>query len=134
MKALTKEDSDLAVIGFLIDIAGKNDISSTVTTSVLVNINDIPNANDVTTTGALDFKDLQAHIAKSTVYSYNGSLTSPPCSEGVLFNVVAQPLYVEPHDFKALKSIIKFNSRYTQNAPGKVNLLDVVRSHKAFHD
>jgi carbonic anhydrase len=51
-------------------------------------------------------------------------MTTPPCTEGVKFNVVADPVYVHVSTFRDVRRIIKFNSRYTQNAPGHMNLLE----------
>uniref|UniRef100_L2GBZ8 Carbonic anhydrase n=1 Tax=Colletotrichum fructicola (strain Nara gc5) TaxID=1213859 RepID=L2GBZ8_COLFN len=55
---------------------------------------------------------------------YSGSLTTPPCTEGIAWNVVAEPLTVDDVTFRAAKRVMKFNSRYTQNVPGQKNLLD----------
>ena len=108
----------------MIDVAGKFDCVSTSLSAALANMKDIPTLGDQVSTEPLDFKDLMAHISKSEVYAYNGSLTTPPCTEGVKFNVVADPVYVDVSTFRDVRRIIKFNSRYTQNAPGHMNLLE----------
>ncbi len=57
-----------------------------------------------------------------------GSLTAPPCSEGVKWNFVLDPLLITPWTYDKVKSIIKFNSRYIQNTLGDINLLDAARN------
>lgn len=76
------------------------------------------------TTGKLDFAKLREHLRRSKVYQYKGSLTTPPCTEGIAWNVVRNPVAIDVKTYKAIKRIMKFNSRYIQNAPGGTNLLE----------
>ncbi|KAI9150676.1 Alpha carbonic anhydrase 1, chloroplastic [Paramyrothecium foliicola] len=117
-------DAALAVIGFMIDVAIGAERTSPSLMASLAKLKDIPNRGDTVQTGALNFSDLISRINTSNVYSYDGSLTTPPCSEGVKFNVVADPVFVNVSTFRALKKLVKFNSRYTQNTPGQINLLE----------
>lgn len=41
-----------------------------------------------------------------SVYTYSGSLTAPPCSEIVTWNVVDTPLLISNHDFMRLTGLI----------------------------
>lgn len=60
---------------------------------------------------------------------YQGSLTTPPCSEGVTWLVSEKTLPVNVATYKAFKSIIKFNARYAQNAPGEENLITFAKDN-----
>jgi len=57
--------------------------------------------------------------------SYSGSLTTPPCSEEVLWLVATQKLQIQTATFEKARSVIGFNARYPQNTPGQPNLLAV---------
>lgn len=67
---------------------------------------------------------LQEHLKANKAYNYAGSLTTPPCTEEIKWYVSATPLKVSVGEYLAFKEILKFNSRYTQNAPGSPNLLE----------
>ncbi|KAF2867248.1 alpha carbonic anhydrase [Massariosphaeria phaeospora] len=86
---------------------------------------DIANPGTKTDITKLDLSFLQAHIDASDVFQYTGSLTTPPCAEDVSFLLVKEPLPIGVSDFNTIKSIVKFNSRYTQNSLGEENMLFV---------
>lgn len=94
---------------------------------IFSHIDDIRNPGTATTTGPLDFNDVQEHLAKSIVYNYGGSLTTPPCSEGVTWLVAHDRVYIAVNTFEKVKGVMGFNSRYTQNVLGQINLLDNAR-------
>jgi len=55
--------------------------------------------------------------------SYTGSLTTPPCAEGLQFFVTTEQLPIDVATFNKIKSVVGFNARFTQNTPGQDNLL-----------
>jgi hypothetical protein len=57
--------------------------------------------------------------------SYMGSLTTPPCSEGVSWFVATEKLRIQPATFIAVRDVIGFNSRFPQNTLGQPNILQV---------
>jgi carbonic anhydrase len=77
----------------------------------------------ITETSSLDFSHVVAHLTKAPLRQYSGSLTTPPCVEGVTFLIANSPMPVTIQAFNAFKRVIKFNSRYTQNTLGAGNLL-----------
>src|SRR5215471_3806060 len=58
-------------------------------------------------------------------FVYNGSLTAPPCDEGVIFIIPNATFPVSMTQFVDMKKVMKFNSRYIQNRPGEINLLQL---------
>lgn len=53
-------------------------------------------------------------------YSYKGSLTTPPCSEGVSWNVMTQPIQVSEEQIAAFASLYQVNARPIQPANGRI--------------
>ncbi|KAG5637200.1 hypothetical protein H0H81_005413 [Sphagnurus paluster] len=78
-----------------------------------------------TRVNGLKFRQIVTTIHKSRLYQYAGSLTTPPCSEGITWLVSQTPLPIDVASYLAFKKIIKFNARFTQNTPGQRNLIEV---------
>ena len=57
-------------------------------------------------------------------YRYPGSLTTPPCSEGVKWNLMKTPISVSSGQVDTFKELYFFNARYTQPLNGRVILED----------
>jgi len=53
-------------------------------------------------------------------YTYMGSLTTPPCSEGVLWMVFKQPVIVTPEQIAVFSRLYKNNARPIQPANGRL--------------
>ena len=52
-------------------------------------------------------------------YHYSGSLTTPPCSEGVRWYVMQAPIEVSKDQIAKFKSVIEFNARPVQGLNGR---------------
>ncbi len=53
-------------------------------------------------------------------YSYAGSLTTPPCSEGVKWNVLVEPITVSEDQIEAFTKIYQVDARPVQPTNGRV--------------
>ncbi|KAF1974344.1 carbonic anhydrase [Bimuria novae-zelandiae CBS 107.79] len=73
----------------------------------------------------IDFSGVLAQVESSNIFQYSGSLTTPPCSEGVTFLAVENPLQINVPDFNAIKKLVKYNSRLSQNKLGADNIIAV---------
>jgi hypothetical protein len=82
-----------------------------------------------TTISPLDLSSVIEVLTNNCSFTYAGSLTTPPCSEGVTWLIPNERLPITVDQFNALKSVIKFNSRYTQNMLGDVNILQVAEGN-----
>ena len=56
----------------------------------------------------------------STYYSYSGFLTTPPCSEGVSWNVLAKPIQVSEEQIAAFEQLYQVNARPIQPTNGRI--------------
>ncbi|KAL0063190.1 hypothetical protein AAF712_009888 [Marasmius tenuissimus] len=95
-------------------------------TAVTENIEDVEKPGSIAPTGALDLSEIATAFECQDKFHYVGSLTTPPCTEGINFVVLKEPFSLNVKTYNAMKKIMKFNSRYTQNAPGRENLLELV--------
>ncbi|OQE21717.1 hypothetical protein PENSTE_c011G07135 [Penicillium steckii] len=115
---------DAAVVGFVFELS-QFGYSTPLFDSVFAHIDDIATPGTYTKTGPLDFSALTTHLHSHGIYYYNGSLTTPPCSESVAWYLSTEPLPLNVQSYNAVKHVLKFNARYTQNALGQNNLLEV---------
>lgn len=53
-------------------------------------------------------------------YTYMGSMTTPPCSEGVLWMVMRQPVPVSPQQIAVFSRLYPMNARPVQAASGRL--------------
>jgi carbonic anhydrase len=118
----------LAVLGFLIEVAGPGEKPLELLQNVFTNIDKVQSTGSTTATESLNFGPLVDHLHSSSVFQYRGSLTTPPCAQDVAWNVVEKPIHIDVSTYRAVRHLIKFNARYSQNHPGDVNLLDNARN------
>ncbi|MCJ1259635.1 hypothetical protein MMC24_007474 [Lignoscripta atroalba] len=116
-------DSDLTVVGLPIELHPSPSRADPLLLAVFKNIEEIAKPGSTTETAPLRFKELAKHVTSNPTYRYSGSLTTPPCKEGINWILSAAPLRIDVANYLAVKKIVKFNSRYTQNTPGEINLL-----------
>jgi len=72
----------------------------------------------------IDVDNLLPHSHKS--YRYDGSLTTPPCSEGVKWIVMKSPIHLSKEQIKTFTAIIKGNNRPVQPLNHRVAVTDAV--------
>ncbi|MBB3221878.1 carbonic anhydrase [Pseudoduganella umbonata] len=57
--------------------------------------------------------------ARRSYYGYTGSLTTPPCSEGVRWHILKQPVEVSPAQLAAFRKLYRMNARPVQPLNGR---------------
>ncbi|KAJ3067503.1 hypothetical protein HDU98_009275, partial [Podochytrium sp. JEL0797] len=101
-------DKKLSVIGVFFVVGDENPW-------VQQFISQIPaHKNETTKLPSLDMASMIAALQNSTYFSYTGSLTTPPCTEGILWLVAREPLEISQVQLNELTSVMPFNSRLTQ--------------------
>ena len=98
------EDGELAVLGIIYEEGN----ASTVLAPVWTDLANIPRAAPMT----INVADMLP--SSRVAYTYTGSLTTPPCSEGVRWHVMAQPLTMSAQQLAALTAIYDNNNRPVQ--------------------
>ena len=109
----------LAVVGVLIGEGAENKAYA----SMLARLPDKANA-PVQLTEPLDLKAMLPAV--QATYRYEGSLTTPPCSEGVAWNLMAQPITMSKAQIAELTSrFAEPNNRPTQQLGSRALELDI---------
>ncbi|KAB5558675.1 carbonate dehydratase [Coniochaeta sp. 2T2.1] len=127
------DDATLSVVGIPIDIdesrGNGSDHSADFLSQVFAHVDEVAKPGSVGQTGGFSFAEtgLGKKLAESRYFRYSGSLTTPPCSEGVTWSVVQSPLHIQLDTYNKVRSIMGYNARYIQNALGEINLLDNAR-------
>ncbi|KAF9257818.1 carbonic anhydrase [Marasmius fiardii PR-910] len=117
-------DGSIAVIAIPFQLT-EDGSTTQLLTSVIQNIGDVTTPGTVTKTGKLEFAELVDAIQTEPLFQYTGSLTTPPCAEGLTFLVMEKPMALDVKTFNSLKSVIKFNARFAQNPLGEPNVLEI---------
>jgi carbonic anhydrase len=76
-------------------------------------------AGETVTVEGLEIDLAKLLPARRSYYDFEGSLTTPPCSEGVHWMVMAQPMTVSPQAIKAFRRLYPANARPVQPLNGR---------------
>ncbi|GBB91690.1 hypothetical protein RclHR1_19050001 [Rhizophagus clarus] len=86
------------------------------------NYHDIPNKNEKKSIEFIELSSVLEDInLMNTTYNYFGSLTTPPCTEGVIWWVAHPVQPIGKDQYLKLRDTMGFNSRYVQVRKGFVN-------------
>lgn len=96
--------------------------ATTLLETVFSKVGEIAQPGTKTETPPLVLSELVDLWKAGSFQAYSGSLTTPPCSEGVNWFVSTQTLRIQASTFESVRKVIGFNSRITQNAPGQLNV------------
>ncbi len=109
-----RENGKIAVLGVLIREGTEHETFQT----ILDNVPLTPEEQNADTGIAINPKSLLPRN-KRDYYSLAGSLTTPPCSEGVEWYVLAEPISVSTSQLDQLKSFYTDNARHAQDLNGR---------------
>jgi carbonic anhydrase len=98
---------ELAVVGVFLKKGQENKVIQTIWNNIPQEIN----KEKTIVTENINAADLLP--SDTSYYHYYGSLTTPPCTEGVNWSVMKTPIEVSPSQVEKFKSLIKENARPT---------------------
>ncbi|MDL2355329.1 MAG: carbonic anhydrase family protein [Pseudomonadota bacterium] len=112
---LVHKDSEgrLAVVAVLLERGAQNSMIQAVW-------NNLPLEKNDTVTASVALDPNQILPAKRDYFTFMGSLTTPPCSEGVLWLVMKQPMQASPAQMALFSRLYPLNARPTQPGGGRV--------------
>lgn len=108
------DEGQLAVVAVLIDPGSANELVHKVWTHMPLDSGDrvrLP-------AGLIDMNTLLP--TDQRYYQFMGSLTTPPCTEGVLWNVIKAPVTVSREQLKLFAQLFPMNARPVQALNGRV--------------
>lgn len=112
---LVHKDSDgkLAVVALLMQRGKANNLVQSVWNNLPLEKNEVVNA--------LSSMDLSQILpARREYFTYMGSLTTPPCSEGVLWLVLKEPIEISSEQIAIFSRLYPMNARPIQNSSGRL--------------
>ncbi len=112
------KEGTIAVIGAMIRKGQNNEAFNPVWLNLPTNAGETRNVPD-----ELINVDDMLPISRFS-YRYDGSLTTPPCSEGVKWIVLTTPIEISETQIKVFRSIIHNNNRPVQPINGRKLLVD----------
>mgnify|MGYP000867277520 CR=1 FL=1 len=108
------DDGQLAVVAVLLERGVENPFIQTIW-------NNLPLERNAPVQPPEAMLDLANLLPSSrNYYTYMGSLTTPPCSEGVLWLVMKQPVQVSTEQISIFSRLYKNNARPIQPAAGRI--------------
>ncbi|KAG9231917.1 putative carbonic anhydrase [Amylocarpus encephaloides] len=118
------EDGAIAVIALPFQLCGGGG-STPLLNELVPTMDMILEPGTVAETGPLDFTALITSLNAQPFKTYAGSLTTPPCAEGLTFFVASQTLPLDVNTYNKMKKILGFNARFVQSPAGTENLLSM---------
>ena len=111
------EEGEIAVLGVLIEEGSHNSAFDPVVEHIPGEVGSEEHLEHV----QVEIDDLLP--ADGSTFRYSGSLTTPPCSEGVRWFVFVQPLELSPQQIQSFARVIRGNNRPLQLHNGRDLLL-----------
>ena len=108
------EDEELAVVGVRLEVGEENEVLA----QALEDVPDDP-GDEQELEGEIDPTDLLPDDGSGDVFRYDGSLTTPPCSEGVLWTVYEEPIKISQEQLDELASAFNDDARPLQPLNGR---------------
>jgi carbonic anhydrase len=109
-------DGKLAVVAVLLEIGKPNPVIKTLWDYMPLERNDEVAPTDI----AIDLNQLLPPAPSRSYFTYMGSLTTPPCTEGVLWMVLKEPMTVSAEQNSIFARLYRNNARPIQPVNGRL--------------
>jgi carbonic anhydrase len=106
-------EGKLAIVAVLLERGKQHNLIQTVWNNLPLEKNEL-----VAPSVVLDLKEVLP--AMREYYTYMGSLSEPPCSEGVLWLVMKQPMQASPAQMALFSRLYPLNARPVQSGYGRI--------------
>lgn len=115
---------DLLVLGILLDVAtvaqvNNNSFFNTIWSQNADN--QLQNFEAIEVQGDVAINPYGLLPGSTSRYAYSGSLTTPPCTEGVEWILFEQPVTISQKDFEAIRAASRASSKTIVNSQGDSN-------------
>ncbi|EPS36676.1 hypothetical protein H072_9754 [Dactylellina haptotyla CBS 200.50] len=117
------DPTKLAVVGLFID-TNEKDVSDPMMARLATYLQSIDKPGETVVATHVPLDGVRTGITNAKKFTYPGSLTTPPCTEGVTWYVSNTILDVSVKDYKVFKKVLGYNSRTLQADPGKQNVVE----------
>ncbi len=101
------EDGSLAVVGVTMKVGAHNPVIEGIWQNV-------PQAGEIKSVNMVELSADDLMPEDKSYYSYDGSLTTPPCSEGVSWYVLKDPIEISEKQLTAFQAVFPVNARPVQ--------------------
>lgn len=106
------EAGKLAVVGVMMNSGAENPLISSIWDV-------IPDGSKAVDSQSMSLNAADLLPNNKNYFSYEGSLTTPPCSEGVSWNVLLEPIEVSLEQIETFSSLHPYNARPIQPTNGR---------------
>ncbi|KAG6830766.1 hypothetical protein H0H87_007165 [Tephrocybe sp. NHM501043] len=118
-------DGSTLVLGAVFDLTINNAVTTPFVYTLARQVLQIINPGTKTRVFNVRFGEIVNLFQNTLLFQYSGSLTTPPCTEGITWLVAQTPLAIDTSSYLYFKRVLKFNSRFTQGVLRQDNLIRV---------
>ena len=115
------DPSSLAVIALFVQLSSTQTFHTL--ESIILHVDAISEPGSTVEIQNLNVTDIVDVVNEASFYRYSGSLTTPPCTEGVQFFIAQDPIPLRTEKYNDLKEVLGFNARFIQSTWPAKNVL-----------